>query len=746
MYKIYADDALIYTPDVEELCLYNIVLTMEDNSAGTLAFTMTSGHPAFESLKKLATMIRVQDSSRTIWKGRVISDDRNIDNIKTVQCEGKLAFLNDSIFPEFEFSGAPDVLFSQIIDSHNRQVGEKQRLLPGNVTVKDKNDYIVRSSESALKTWKAVKEKCFQSSLGGHLQIRYEADGDHIDWLEDYQEISAQPISFGKNIIDLLVNTSATETYTAIRPQGASVDGKRISIADVNDGRDYIIDEEKAAEYGVIYAEPDESIWDDVTLPANLLRKAKEKLKTGIVLKKTIEVRAIDLNLTDEQTEALQVCTYVRVVSEPHGIEAWYLLSKVELHIDAPENTRYTLGAVKAALTDTNKETKSAIEKVMSTAIPTDVSQLNNDANYTTAPEVEKIINESGIAAPVISVVSETDDEYILEVRTAAETFHTPNLKGQEGAAGITAYELAVENGFAGTEAEWLASLKGEPGDTGRSAYEAAVDGGFRGTEAEWLASLKGEPGDTGRSAYEAAVDSGFTGTEAEWLASLKGKPGDTGHSAYEAAVDSGFTGTEAEWLASLKGEPGDTGRSAYEAAVDGGFTGTVEEWIASLKGEPGKDAAIKIDDVVGTDGDFLQYKNGKWTAAPIDELSDNREILSSPGDVQENKEPGKLVDALVIKQVFQFVSEGKRLIALAITDKGVDTSAEDTFAQMAENIGMIQGGAGGEGTVIKRIMNFSMPVPEGQRQITTVLLGLALDEELTVKSFAKANITVTEG
>ncbi len=433
MYKIYADDALIYTPDVEELCLYNIVLTMEDNSAGTLAFTMTSEHPAFESLKKLATMIRVQESSRTVWKGRVISDDRNIDNIKTVQCEGKLAFLNDSIFPEFEFSGAPDVLFSQIIDSHNRQVGEKQRFLNGNITVKDKNDYIVRSSESAMKTWKAVKEKCFQSSLGGHLQIRYEEDGDHIDWLEDYQEISAQPISFGKNILDILVNTSAAETYTAIRPQGASVDGKRINIADVNEGRDYIVDEEKAAEYGIIYADPDESIWDDVTLPENLLRKAREKLKSGIVLKKTIEVKAIDLNLTDEQIEALNVCSYVRVVSEPHGIGAWYLLSKAEIHIDAPENTQYTLGAVKAALTDTNKETKSALERVMGIAIPTDVSQLKNDANYTTSTEVEKIINESGIAAPVISVSSETDDEYILEIQTAAETFDTPNLKGREG-------------------------------------------------------------------------------------------------------------------------------------------------------------------------------------------------------------------------------------------------------------------------------------------------------------------------
>ena len=116
MYTIYADDMLIYTPDVEELCLYNIVLTMEDNSAGTLVFSMASAHPAFDRLQKLATRIRVRSNSKTIWKGRIIYDDRNIDNIKTVQCEGKMAFLNDSIFPEFSFSGAPELLFRQIIE------------------------------------------------------------------------------------------------------------------------------------------------------------------------------------------------------------------------------------------------------------------------------------------------------------------------------------------------------------------------------------------------------------------------------------------------------------------------------------------------------------------------------------------------------------------------------------------------------------------------------------------------------
>ena len=32
---------------------------------------------------------------------------------------------------------------------------------------------------------------------------------------------------------------------------------------------------------------------------------------------------------------------------------------------------------------------------------------------------------------------------------------------------GYSAYEIAVQNGFVGTEAEWLASLKGEDGEQG---------------------------------------------------------------------------------------------------------------------------------------------------------------------------------------------------------------------------------------------------------------------------------------
>lgn len=45
------------------------------------------------------------------------------------------------------------------------------------------------------------------------------------------------------------------------------------------------------------------------------------------------------------------------------------------------------------------------------------------------------------------------------------------------------------------------------------------------------------------------------------------------------------------------------------------------------------------------------------------------------------------------IDQLFTSVSNGKAQIASAITDKGVSTSANDSFAQMAANIGQIESG-----------------------------------------------------
>lgn len=96
---------------------------------------------------------------------------------------------------------------------------------------------------------------------------------------------------------------------------------------------------------------------------------------------------------------------------------------------------------------------------------------------------------------------------------------------GSNGKDGLSAYELAVQSGFIGTLTEWLVSLKGVDGKDGADGKngvdgEDGADGkdGINGKD-----GTNGKDGKNGLSAYEIAVQHGFTGTETEWLESLKG-------------------------------------------------------------------------------------------------------------------------------------------------------------------------------------------------------------------------------
>lgn len=68
----------------------------------------------------------------------------------------------------------------------------------------------------------------------------------------------------------------------------------------------------------------------------------------------------------------------------------------------------------------------------------------------------------------------------------------TPGPKGDKGDPGDSAYQIAVDNGFKGTEEEWLASLKGSKGDPGQNGAQGTkgADGKtpIRGTD-YWTAA-----------------------------------------------------------------------------------------------------------------------------------------------------------------------------------------------------------------------------------------------------------------
>ena len=176
---------------------------------------------------------------------------------------------------------------------------------------------------------------------------------------------------------------------------------------------------------------------------------------------------------------------------------------------------------------------------------------------------------KSAYECAVESGFTGTETEWLASLRGPQGIQGIPGRDGRDGKDGKQGIQgVAGRDGIDGKD--------GIDGTNGKSAYEIAVDNGFVGTEEEWLESLKGKDGTVGtvgpqgadgKSAYQCAVNLGFQGTEEEWLASLKGKDGATGP-------------------AGKDGVDGTNGKSAYEYAVEGGFVGTEEDFQKKLAAE----------------------------------------------------------------------------------------------------------------------------------------------------------------
>lgn len=338
-----------------------------------------------------------------------------------------------------------------------------------------------------------------------------------------------------------------------------------------------------AAQYGVIFAPREVSIWDDVTEPENLLKKAEEYLdKTGIRLKETIELRALDLNLTDAEIEGFNHCEYIHVVSEPHGIDSLYLLREMDIPLDEPQNMIITIGESRRSLADLafggagNEDILLKMDK-LGKQIPKDVGELENGPGFQTADDVAQLIEkkvtvEVEAVSPVVAVKTATADEYVLTVTDVKGTYDTPNLKGEKGDQGPQGLKGATgEKGEKGDKGDrGLQGIQGESGPQGIQGPKG--DKGDKGDTGE--KGEKGEKGDTG-----AKGDQGTRGLQgAQGPKGDKGDKGDTG--------DTGEQGPQGpKGATGEKGEKGDTGEKGEKG--DQGPQGIQGE--RGLQGERGE-------------------------------------------------------------------------------------------------------------------------------------------------------------
>ena len=387
-YQLRYGDYILYDPrganETDRLRASAASVDLTAGKAGSMAFTLPPDHPYRDKLPYMRPGLELLQGRYVVWRGRITSQVCDFTNSLKISAEGIMAVLNDTTVPPFTFpddfadeadyqaaansGNVVDYLFRWLLTQHNAKASAEQQIKPGVCTVTDANNYITRSASEYATAMSTISDKLIKSALGGYLLIRYEDDGNYLDYYAALPLTNTQSVEFAENLLDLSSETDGTNIYTAILPEGK--DGLTIEALSDGDLTDDLVksgltiySKSGMATYGRITRHIK---WDDVTVAANLQTKAKAALAdNGLSMPETITCKAVDLGWQDG-IQHFRVGRMTALFSTPHGYSASYPLMELAPDILDPGNTQITLGATQQTYTgaqiDAKRETDKRIE------------------------------------------------------------------------------------------------------------------------------------------------------------------------------------------------------------------------------------------------------------------------------------------------------------------------------------------------------------------------------------------------
>lgn len=344
------DGNTIYYPGDEKAVLISSTLNLELNTAGTLSFICPPENPYYEKIYNRKSIVSVYRDEREIFIGEVREQTKDLRGNKKVQCVGLLSYLADSIQPQMEYHDqTPYQLLSKFLEIHNEKVDERKRIKLGRVTITDPNDSLYRYTNYET-TLEAIMTKMVEK-LSGYLKLRREGTHLLLDYLrlEEMGKDTGQCIEFGLNLLDYTEDLSAEDVATAIIPLGKEIEGdvnavlkQYTDITSVNDGKNYLVSKEALAEFGWVCKVVR---WDDVTVPANLIRKGTEWLKDNQFEMVELNLSAVDLSEFGISTETIECGDRVRCIAYPFGMDRIFPVMKQTIPLQKPGEIKVMLGS-----------------------------------------------------------------------------------------------------------------------------------------------------------------------------------------------------------------------------------------------------------------------------------------------------------------------------------------------------------------------------------------------------------------
>lgn len=343
--------------------IYGDTLSEEVGKTPTFSFMIAPDHPNIGQIYTLSSRILIYDDGELIFEGRVITPQSDLYNTGNITCVGALSFLADSMITPKLYSESISAFITEVVTNHNGMVEAGKQFTVGTVNVAGRTvEFEAGSYMDALSLLNAGLD-----GMGGYLHVRHQNSVRYLDYTYEYGNPNTQVVRFGENVLDIGRQKDGSEIITCLIPEGAEIEvqepggtvtKKRVDITSVAGGRKYITNQTGINAYGQIWGH---AVFEEITQPSVLLTAATNYLNAQIQLPESIEVNALDLNLTDKEIASLKVGRNTTFISDVHGISGVFLLSKRETHITAPQNDVITFGSARYSVSGAVSDNAHAV-------------------------------------------------------------------------------------------------------------------------------------------------------------------------------------------------------------------------------------------------------------------------------------------------------------------------------------------------------------------------------------------------
>lgn len=350
------------------------------NGVTQVTFSIGLNNDLYMRLKPIVGLVKIVNTldNSQVFFGRVLKPINEMTRKGLYReeyvLEDFMSYFKDTQQPYMKITNnGPRDFIEKIIANHNSRCESHKRFKVGYVTVITETDLLFRYI-GYQSTFETLSEHVI-SKIGGYIKIRHTPDGLYIDWLAEPGVYVNSPIEAGENIKFAKREGVFDEIITRLVPLGADVEvddikddaeaiRERLGIAVVNNGLNYIQDDELIKEFGIRENSVD---WPEIDDEHILLDRGQQYMEGQKLILSTWTVEVVDKSLIDSRFQKFEVGNTHPILNAPmSGIEKLQI-TEMEIDFLNPQRINLDVGADKQTLSRyflQMQEAQKSIQKV----------------------------------------------------------------------------------------------------------------------------------------------------------------------------------------------------------------------------------------------------------------------------------------------------------------------------------------------------------------------------------------------